>query len=317
MQEFILILSATIPVFLIVGIGYLTRWLGWVNDEAEKSIMRLILNVLYPCFVLSKVPGNENLKSVSLVLATIGIGFGLTILAFAIAYLTGKGLKLRSEDGLNTFCVATGIQNYGFIPIALVEALFSSVTLGVLFIFMLGLELAMWTVGIVLLSGSMAGAGKRLINGPMIAICTGLLLNFSGLYQWIPELVNKPMVELGKCSVPISLLLVGATLAGVIEREKFQLDWRVVGGSLLVRFGIMPIFFLMLACWCISSEELHKVLVLESAMPAAIFPVVLAKHFGGKPAVAVKVAIATSILSLIATPLILLLGFRLLGIAIE
>jgi predicted permease len=38
-------------------------------------------------------------------------------------------------------------------------------------------------------------------------------------------------------------------------------------------------------------------------MPAAVFPVVMAKHYGGDPATALRVVLATSLVGLITIPL--------------
>ncbi|QEG24045.1 AEC family transporter [Mariniblastus fucicola] len=306
------ILFAAIPVFLTVGIGYCTRIFSVVDDESEKSIMRLIVNVLYPCFILSQVPGNAALQQIDVVVAAIAAGFFLTVVGLILAKSIGHSMKIDPE-GVNTFCVSTAIQNYGFIPIPLIYALFqdgATETLGVLFVHNLGLELAMWTIAIVLLSGTMQNAWRRLINGPTIAIVVGLLLNFSGLYKLIPDFAIKTIADLGLCSIPMGLILAGATLAGVVQREKWKLNPKVIVGSLSVRFLIMPAIILVVAGLMTFSPELRNVLIVEAAMPAAIFPIVLAKHFGGKPAIAVEVCVATTLASIVMMPLILGLAMQ-------
>ena len=313
-MNFLEILIHTLPVFLMVGVGYLTRQLGVITEEAEKSIVRLVVNVLYPCFILTKIPGNESLQQLSVVFIALSAGFLLTLTGLFLSRLVGVGFKIEKKDGLNTFSVSTALQNYGFIPIPLIAGLFPDVadqTLGVLFVHNLGLELAMWTVCIVLLSGTAKGAMKRLINGPTIAIIAGLLLNFTDS-QLIPSVAQKAILDLGNCTIPISLVLVGATLASVISSHKLQLQPKVIFGSLLVRFAIMPLAFIAVAALLTGSQELQRVLVVEAAMPAAIFPIVLAKHYGGKPNVAVQVCLATSLVSLVLTPAWLLLGLHLL-----
>ena len=314
-MNFLEILIHTLPVFLMVGVGYLTRQLGVITEEAEKSIVRLVVNVLYPCFILTKIPGNESLQQLSVVFIALSAGFLLTLTGLFLSRLVGVGFKIEKKNGLNTFSVSTALQNYGFIPIPLIAGLFPDVadqTLGVLFVHNLGLELAMWTVCIVLLSGTAKGAMKRLINGPTIAIIAGLLLNFTDFHHWIPPVAQKAILDLGNCTIPISLVLVGATLASVISSHKLQLQPKVIFGSLLVRFAIMPLAFIAVAALLTGSQELQRVLVVEAAMPAAIFPIVLAKHYGGKPNVAVQVCLATSLVSLVLTPAWLLLGLHLL-----
>ncbi len=319
-MNFLDILLAATPVFLIVGVGCATRIFSVVNDDSERSIMGLIVNVLYPCFILSKVPGNQALQQVDVVVAAIAAGFGLTVVGLLIAKMVGHGIKLDPADGINTFCVSSAIQNYGFIPIPLIEALFgesADETLGVLFVHNLGLELAMWTIAIILLSGTMKGATRRLINGPTIAIIAGLLLNFTGLYAAIPDFATNAISALGQCSIPMGLLLAGATMAGVIQREKWNIDFKVISGSISLRFLLMPVIFLFTAALLSFSPELRNVLIVEAAMPAAIFPIVLSKHFGGKPAIAVQVCVATTIASVALTPLLLLMAIHCFGITLQ
>ena len=308
-----------------VGVGYLIRQLNVITDESEKSIVRLVVNVLYPCFILTKIPGNQSLQQLSVVFTALTAGFVLTLTGLLVSRMVGGAFKIKKTDGLNTFSVSTALQNYGFIPIPLITALFPDVadqTLGVLFVHNLGLELAMWTVCIVMLSGTAKGAMKRLINGPTIAIIAGLLLNFTDFHHWIPSVAQKAASvaqkaahDLGNCTIPISLLLVGATLGSVISSHKIQISPKIIVGSLLIRFAIMPLAFIAVAAILTGSQELQRVLVIEAAMPAAIFPIVLAKHYGGKPNVAVQVCLATSLISLVLTPAWLLLGLRLLGLA--
>jgi malate permease and related proteins len=52
-----------------------------------------------------------------------------------------------------------------------------------------------------------------------------------------------------------------------------------------------------------ASGELRRVLYIQAAMPSAVFPIILARHYGGDPATAVRVVVATSVLGLITIPL--------------
>ena len=330
-MNFLDILAEVIPFFLMIGVGCITRVGGILNSESEKSVMNLVLWLLYPCFILWKVPGNESLQDFSIVGIAIAAGFFVTVAAFAIAWLMGWVSKVSIENGRHTFAVSAGLQNYGFIPIPLVYALFGDETLGVLFVHNLGVEIALWTVGLVIISGKSKGAWKRLINGPTIAIAIGLLLNFAGawlvfpaesettsgilwLYSWCLGMLNTTVAQLGNCTIPVSLTLVGASLAGVVQSEKWETKWNVILGAMAVRFAIMPVVFLSVAAAVSFSPNLQRVLLVESAMPAAVFPVVLAKHFGGKPGVAAQIVIATSLASLLLTPTILSLALKLFGV---
>ena len=311
------ILGQTIPVFLIIGIGCLCRVVGLVNESSEKNIMTLALNVLYPCFIISNVCGNQALQLVSVVGTALAAGLTLTIAALAVAAGVGRLLKLKAGAERNTFTVSGALQNYGFIPIPLFKGLFpdeAKETIGVLFVHNLGLELALWTIGVVIISGTRTGMWRRLINGPTVAIVVGLLLNFTTSYQFIPGVATEAMTKLGNCTIPVSLLLVGVSLAGVVLKGNWISDWRIPVGALSVRFLIMPVLFLLAAQTLSYSRPLMLIMLVESAMPAAVFPIVIAKHFGGKPAVAVEIVIYTTVASLLMTPAILTLAFWLFGV---
>jgi predicted permease len=317
-MSFAAILVETIPVFIIIGIGCLCRATKLVTESSEKTILGLVLNLLYPCFILSKICGNSALQELSTVGGGLAVGIVTTVTGLVVAYFAAQLFQIKTGQTRNTFTLSTAIQNYGFIPIPLIAGIFpkeiADETLGVMFIYILGLELVFWTIGVSIVSGSRKGAARRLVNGPSIAIVTGLILNFTQAYQWIPLPAEKAMEQLGLCSVPVSLLLVGVSLAGVMLQGNWLSCWRIPTAALLVRFAVMPILFLAAASLLSFSKPLMLVLIVEASMPAAIFPIVIAKHFGGKPTVAVQVSVFSSLACLILTPGILTLAFALFDV---
>ena len=66
--------------------------------------------------------------------------------------------------------------------IPIVEELFGRETLGVLFVFNVGCEAAIWTVGIVMLAGVSlkAGGWRRALNPPVYALALAVLFNLGG-----------------------------------------------------------------------------------------------------------------------------------------
>ena len=83
------------------------------------------------------------------------MGFGLIVLGALLAYLIAPLVGLKLGGGRRTFAVSAGLQNYGFIAIPLVAYLYpdNDDVMAVLFTHNLGVELAMWTVLLMLLSG--------------------------------------------------------------------------------------------------------------------------------------------------------------------
>jgi len=73
--------------------------------------------------------------------------------------------------------------------------------------------------------------------------------------------------------------------------------------SCALRLGILPVLFLLLAKYLPCSLELKRVITIQAAMAAAVFPIVMAKHYGGDPATALRVVLGTSLVGLVTIPL--------------
>jgi predicted permease len=70
----------------------------------------------------------------------------------------------------------------------------------------------------------------------------------------------------------------------------------------------------VLAKYLPCSIELKRVIVVQGAMPAATFPIVIAQHYGGRPLTAVQVALATQAAAIAITPLWLRAGLAWVGV---
>jgi len=284
-------------------------------------MIKLVIHCLYPCLILDKMLGNDLVQQGQVLAWGIGLGFGLVLVGMALSYLVALGLGLKPGTGRRTFCVAVGVQNYGYIAVPMLGALFvmngNDGVLGVLFIHSLGVEIAIWVVGVMVMTGSALGNPKLLINGPTVAVVLGVLLSATGASSLLEASgggviggsVRQAMSWLGLCAFPMGLVLIGATMYDLIGKEK--LSPKIAVGSLVVRLAVMPLIFLAAAKWLPLIPELRQVLVVQAAMPAAVSPILVARHYGGSPGVAVQAVIATSLVALVTMPLWISFGIRL------
>jgi hypothetical protein len=319
-----ILFNTSVAVYAVIAVGATLRRVGWLTEEADQSLLRLVIRVLYPALIFSIVSNNPALKQASNLLLAPLIGFGTIALGLGLAGAVGRlptpWNGLTSDRQRRTFAACVGIYNYGYIPIPLVKLLFGDSTLGVLFVHNVGAELAVWTLGVLLLSGQL---GRRwwsgMLNAPSIAIVLALAVNFLGAAGFLPECLAKAIEWLGQAAIPMSMVLIGAVLADEM-RPGEQSPTRAQGAkqvawSLLLRLGLLPLGFLLLAMALPCSIELKRVVVIQAAMPAATFPIVLARHYGGDPGVGVRVALGTAVVSLITIPLWVPAGMHWLGIS--
>lgn len=320
MHEWQIMLSAVAVVFGVMATGAVARGLDWLTEEADQTLIRLTIRLLFPALVIQTIAGNEKLfSSGSLVLPPI-VGFALPVLGWALTALVVRyfsaALGLHTAAEKCTFILAAGLFNYGYIPVPLVGQIFpnDTQTLSTLFLHNVGVETSLWTVGILVLSGQIRGKWLSGIFNPMvIAIAIAVVLNLTGWWKLRPAWVGDIIVMLGNAAFPMALLLSGAMIWDVWKDARFGSAGRSLLGACLLRLGILPAIFVLLAVVLPVDASLKRVLVVQAAMPSAIAPIVLSRHYGGDAPTAVRIVIATSLLGLGTIPLWLLVGLRVIG----
>lgn len=321
MNEFFTVLTAVLPVFGIMGIGLWLRRRDWLSAEADQSLMRVTINLLLPSLIFDSVLGNAALRRPENLLLPPLLGFGMVGVGILVARPFARLAGLHTRPEQRTFAFLTGLQNYAYLTIPLCFTLFDSGTTGVLFVHNVGTEIAMWTLGVAALTGSGLGRGwKKFLNAPLAALVLAMLLNFLGMYFTPPPplaIAGKMILTithwLGQSAIPLALLLIGAIVADHLDEARGGRAVRVITVAALVRLGLLPLLFLLLAKFLPCSLELKRVLVLQGAMPSAVLPIVITKHYGGDARIALQVALGTSLVGLVTIPLWIRFGGQFVG----
>lgn len=301
-----------LPVYLIIVAGAVLRKAGVIRQEHDAGILQLIFLVMLPCFILDKILGSEVLRSGPVVLWSIGLGYGLIVVGILLGLLVGRLIGLEHGTGMRTFALSAGCQNFGFTAAPVVESLWGTGALALLFVHNIGVETAVWSVGVMMMSGERGVPWKRLVNGPVIAVTIGLMLVALRLDHQVTGAVRKAMSLVGVGAFPMAILITGCSMMDLVGEERA--NWRVIVGSALVRLVLAPAAILCAAKYCPISTELRQVMVVQAAMPAGMSAILLARMYGGRPAVAVQVVIATTVLSLLTVPWIITWGSAWMGL---
>ena len=315
MNEFPVVLSAVLPVLAISLAGVAMRKLDWLTEEADHSLLRVTINLLVPAFIFDKVLDNPALhRSENLVFPPL-VGFFTVALGIGVGWLAMRLAGLGRDSAGRTFAFSTGLYNYGYVPLPLAISLFDRETVGVLIVHNLGTEIAFWLLGtIVFAHAANEPLWKKILSPPLLAIVLTLTLNFAGVAPHVPEFVKTTAHMLGACAIPMGLVLIGAMIADHLAEFHSERGWRVMSAACVLRLGVIPVLFLMLAKFLPCSVELKRVIVLQAAMPSAVFAILAARHFGGDGPTALRVVIATSAVSFVTIPLWIRAGMKWLGL---
>jgi predicted permease len=314
-NEFLTVLNAVLPIFFAAAAGIVMRKINWLTEEADQSLLRVTVNLLAPCLIIDSILKNHALREPGNLLVAPLVGFGTVLLGFGVARAALRWMGLQNEAERRTFAFTTGIYNYGYVPLPLALSLFDRETAGVLFVHNVGVEVAFWTVGLLVLGDeSWRKDWRKVFSPPLIAILVAVPLNFWVGDDHLPRALLATVQMLGQCAVPMGLVLIGAIMADHLAAFHEDMRWGVMAWACAVRLAVLPMLFLALAWLLPFPTELKRVMLLQATMPAAVFPIVMAKHYHGDPATALRVVIGTSLVALATIPFWIRFGMSLLGL---
>lgn len=314
MVGFETIFGAVLPVFLLVSIGWFLRRRSILTADGEQNLMRLVVYLLYPCFTFEFVVGNPLLKD-PLFVAQAGLcGFAAICVGCLVAFLIAPLFGLKDNWKRRTFGVSAGVYNFGYIAIPVARLFFDDETVGVMLVVNAGVELAIWTVGVMMLVGKLDFKSiRRAFNPPVIALLASAGLNFAGFDSYVPGFISEVVVLLAPTAIPIGLIMIGTAVFGLTSELSIR-QWQVPAGAVFVRLLILPLTLYCLLMVLPIPVDIKSVLVIHAAMPTAVFPIVLAKFYGGSTTVAIQTIIPTNLISILTIPLWVQFGFWLLDL---
>src|ERR1700677_3909223 len=62
MEQYLQILGSVIPLFVLMAAGAIVRRAGVLNEQADQTLVNLIVHVLQPCLILDHVIPSEALR---------------------------------------------------------------------------------------------------------------------------------------------------------------------------------------------------------------------------------------------------------------
>jgi hypothetical protein len=329
MHEYLQILGGVFPLFLVMAVGAAVRRVRLLNEQADRTLLDLSVHLLSPCLILDHLMSSQALRQWGNLCWGPMLGFFCTAGCIGIAAIAAQLFGFKKAAQWRTFAFAAGIFNYGYIPVPLIDTLYGANALSILFLFNLGTETAFWTVGFASLEGrTLFTDWRRALTTPVRAILLGISINLAtywlgihlddaaldaAAWGWPVKVLFATIHLVGLCYIPLALLLIGATMADFWGEFRTTHGIGVMGLSLAVRNLICPLGFVLLAWLLPISLELKETLVVQAAMPAGVFVLLLARHHGGDVPVALQVIFSTSAAAIVTLPLWIHFGMQLVG----
>ncbi|AQT67434.1 auxin efflux carrier [Anaerohalosphaera lusitana] len=308
---FTAVINSLIPIIMLLGVGAAAHKLRWLNRNSEDQMLRLIINVFIPCLIFASITDEATDTSAGLIAELFAWGFAMPLVGIMISLAVGWFVFRDQPSTRHTFATCSGMHNYAYIPLYLIGSLFGQQVVGLVFIFTSGVELCLWSVGVTVLSGKFdRNCWKKIINPPLISLIVALLIKNAFDANPVPVPVQKFFSSAGAVAIPLGLLISGSTLAERLQHVRFtdrSLLKTAVAGS-IIRLAVMPLLVLTVASFAAGHVQTREILIVQAAMPAAMFTLVLSRHYKGEPVTALVIIATTTLLGFATIPAWVALG---------
>jgi len=301
---------AVTQIFILGAIGYFLVKKDILGQDGLRSLSRLVIEVIFPILIFTRLVGKFNFNIYPnwwiFPLASIII----TIAGLVIA--SPFSLLIRGNKNKLQFLSLVGFQNSGYLPLALVAALLPADKMDTMFIyiflFLLGFDLVVWSLGVYMLTFVRTKRFElgSLFSPPVIANLLSLILIFLGLNKLIPHFIFRPLEMVGDCTLPLAMFMVGGNIAsGRFDR----LDKKAVALMSLAKLVILPLLGLFLILKLRLPGLMGLLILMQLAMPPATSLSLITRHYQKEDSLISQGIFFGHILSLLTIPVFLSLYF--------
>ena len=296
----------------VAAAGWGLRRRGVFTDDHTRTLGRLVVEVSFPALTFGQMLRTVTPETLAAKWLVPVLGLAVLVLAAAVSAILAR---LLAPPGLRTtFTFLGGTPNWIFLPLPIAQAVYGDTGVQTVLLFNVSTQLFLWTAYVALLRGGLRGAHALrglLTNAGFLATLAGIALALlvPGAARWAGSpgpagAVLQGLDLLGSLTVPLSLLITGAQLAGLPAAS--ATPRRLVGWLLAVRLVIAPLLtcpVLALAAGRLSGDVLRTV-GLIALMPVAVSCSLFVDKFGGDRDFAARAIGYSTLAAVITVPLL-------------
>lgn len=298
MENLIYSLNATVPVFLVIVVGYFLKRIGWINDGFIKAANKINFNITLPALLIQDMMNTDFMHEFDLgyvmfcaIVSTVCF-FGTWIVAKAVMKdktLVGEFVQAcyrSSAAVLGAAFVLNIYGNTGMVPLMIIGAVPLYNIFGVLVLTVECPEKGAKH------SNTMASTLKGIATNPIIiSIIVGVLLSVFEVD--FPKMVDNTISNFAKMSTPLALLAIG----GSFEFDKALKKIKPVVVATIMKCVGWAAIFLPIAVWMGYRDAKLMALVIMLGSPATPSCYIMAKSMKHEGTLTSSVVVLTTMCS--------------------
>ena len=299
MENFIYSINVTMPIFLVMVIGYILKQIGMLNDNFVTVANKFNFKVTLP-FMLFKDIAGVDIKAVFDIKYVLFCAIVSTI-CFWVVWGTAK-LLVRDKTIRGAFVQSSFRGSAAVMGLAFIQNIYGSSAMGPLMIVSAVPLYNIFSVIVLTFEANdstgidkkakIRQAGINICKNPIIlSILAGLIVGLLGIQ--FPTLVNKTVSNVAQMATPLALITIGAGFEG---RKALAKIAPTMAAS-MIKLVLQPLVFLPVAAWMgFSGEKMIAILVML-ASPTTPSCYIMAKSMNNDEVLTASVIVTTTLMA--------------------
>ena len=285
---------------VLLTIGYICAQKGILSDLFSKDASWLLLNLYIASSIINSVLG-ERPDITSRELAVSLLAMTVTIVTvYAIGTVSAK---LFGKDNFPQNLILLSVVNNLFVGMPIVQALCGSEAGFYIGVSGVPYNIILFTYGVWILKRGKGEKGiklKDIVSVSLIASLTALVIFVSGVK--VPRLVTDFFSTVSGATVPLSMIVVGATLGNIKLTDAFK-DKTALLMS-IVRLIIAPVAVFFIMKLITDNKVLALTCMVVAACPPGVVCTPLSIRYGYSAEKSSRTIMVMTVLSMITIPIL-------------
>lgn len=299
MENFIYSINVTLPIFLVMVIGYVLKQIGMLNDNFVTVANKFNFKVTLP-FLLFRDISAVDIRAVFDLKYVLFCAIASTICFWTI--WGGTKLFLKDKSMRGAFVQASFRSSAAVMGLAFIENIYGSSAMGPLMV--IGSVPLYNIFSVIVLTFEGEGAGEESKTEKIKEACVNIAKNpiilgiLAGLVAGLlrldfPVIVDKTINSVAQMATPLALIAIGAGFEG--RKALAKICPTIVAA--MIKLVIQPLIFVPIAAWMgFTGEKLIAILIML-ASPTTPSCYIMAKNMNNDGVLTASVVVATTLLA--------------------
>ena len=297
-----ILLQVILPVFLVIGFGYLAVWQKWFSDSGVEALMKFTQTFAIPCLLFQAVSTLD--LSQTFHFALLGSFYFGAVCGFCLGLFGARFLFKRTWDDSVAIGFCCLFSNSVLLGLPITERAYGTAALTANFAIIAVHAPICYGIGITVMElvrgrGSSAPELLRKVlqaifkNALVIALGLGFFVNLLGII--LPVILTDGLDLLANAALPAALFGLG----GVLVRYRPEGDLRVIFYICAISLLVHPSLVWITGRYFDLSETDFRSAILTAAMAPGINAYIFANMYGTARRVAASAVLISTALTIL------------------